>query len=412
MKYWLILGLMLLLADPLRGAESVFIKSGSMARRIIAGTEVPATCAVGDVFFDTDATAGQNIYGCTSVNTWTLQSGGSFDEAGNFTLTGSWTFEGAVHLEDATLTGASIHTNSAGSLGAGNCTGPNHFHTNTAASSTLERCSANGGNPVDVTAGGDGYTQVQGNSGSAAPSGSSTLNVVGANNVTCVAADGSPDTVTCQLSISSQAQGDIIYYNGTTWVRLGPGTSGHFLKTNGAAANPAWAAAGGALSTLHTFRPQQNEPPAANACTQDTRNNHPVLDCDATTDEAIIFSDVMNRGYSAGAVTVNVHYSMTTAVAGDTPNSEVIWCAQFERIGDGQLDIDGDSFHTAVCSAATTVPATSGHVDVIALAFANQAAIDGIAAGEGYRLKIYRDADGTGEDAAGDAEFRFAEIQQ
>lgn len=47
---------------------------------------------------------------------------------------------------------------------------------------------------------------------------------------------------------ASPAQGDIIYYNGTAWVRLAAGTSGYFLKTNGAGANPSWAA-GGAGST-------------------------------------------------------------------------------------------------------------------------------------------------------------------
>lgn len=37
------------------------------------------------------------------------------------------------------------------------------------------------------------------------------------------------------------AQGDILYYDGSNIVNLGPGTSGQFLKTNGADANPAWA---------------------------------------------------------------------------------------------------------------------------------------------------------------------------
>ena len=49
---------------------------------------------------------------------------------------------------------------------------------------------------------------------------------------------------------TTPAQGDVIYYNGTAWVRLGAGTSGHFLKTNGAGANPAWAAATAAGSLL------------------------------------------------------------------------------------------------------------------------------------------------------------------
>lgn len=39
------------------------------------GTTLPVTCAVGEAFFDSDATAGQNVYGCTATNTWTLQGG-------------------------------------------------------------------------------------------------------------------------------------------------------------------------------------------------------------------------------------------------------------------------------------------------------------------------------------------------
>lgn len=39
------------------------------------GTALPATCGVGETFFDTDATAGSNVYGCTATNTWTLQGG-------------------------------------------------------------------------------------------------------------------------------------------------------------------------------------------------------------------------------------------------------------------------------------------------------------------------------------------------
>lgn len=51
--------------------------------------------------------------------------------------------------------------------------------------------------------------------------------------------------------LTSAAQGDILYRNATQWVNLGPGTSGHFLKTNGAGANPEWAAgAGGGISNV------------------------------------------------------------------------------------------------------------------------------------------------------------------
>ena len=36
-----------------------------------------------------------------------------------------------------------------------------------------------------------------------------------------------------------------MYYNGTNYVRLGFGTAGHFLKTQGTGNNPIWAAASG-----------------------------------------------------------------------------------------------------------------------------------------------------------------------
>lgn len=50
-------------------------------------------------------------------------------------------------------------------------------------------------------------------------------------------------------SPGSVAQGDVLYYNGSTWARLGAGTSGQFLKTNGAGANPAWADGGSTVGT-------------------------------------------------------------------------------------------------------------------------------------------------------------------
>lgn len=40
-----------------------------------AGTAPPETCNVGELFYDTDGTPGQNLYGCTALNTWTLQAG-------------------------------------------------------------------------------------------------------------------------------------------------------------------------------------------------------------------------------------------------------------------------------------------------------------------------------------------------
>lgn len=47
------------------------------------GTTLPASCAVGDQFMDTDATTGQRLYLCESTNTWALQGDGAGGGSGN-----------------------------------------------------------------------------------------------------------------------------------------------------------------------------------------------------------------------------------------------------------------------------------------------------------------------------------------
>lgn len=96
---------------------------------------------------------------------------------------------------------------------------------------------------------------------------------------------------------------------------------------------------------------------------------------------------------------------MTTAVA-DT----IDWDAAFERIGDQQLDIDGDSFAAVQSVDNTTVPDTSGLVDIVSIAFTDGAQMDSVAAGEGFRIKINRDA--VSDDATGDGELVFVEIKE
>jgi len=49
---------------------------GSGVLQIPNSITLPATCEVGDVYFDTDATSGQRIYACESTNTWALQGDG------------------------------------------------------------------------------------------------------------------------------------------------------------------------------------------------------------------------------------------------------------------------------------------------------------------------------------------------
>ena len=156
--------------------------------------------------------------------------------------------------------------------------------------------------------------------------------------------------------------------------------------------------------TLCAFYPVDNEPPAANYATFDVRNGHPVLDFDQTTAEIAIFSAVLPRNYAGGGITVYVHHS-TTATTGT-----IGWTVEFERIGDSQQDVDADSFAAAQTITAATVPATSGHVDIVNVAVTNGANMDSIAVGELFRLRVTRDVGN--DDAAADAELHAVELKE
>jgi hypothetical protein len=56
-------------------SKNADFSAASSAKPFPTGTQLPATCSLGEMFFKTDAAAGQNLYACTSSNTWTLQSG-------------------------------------------------------------------------------------------------------------------------------------------------------------------------------------------------------------------------------------------------------------------------------------------------------------------------------------------------
>lgn len=61
--------------SPVSTASPVDFSGAASTKSVKAGTSLPGTCAVGELFFKTDATAGANVYGCTATNTWTAQAG-------------------------------------------------------------------------------------------------------------------------------------------------------------------------------------------------------------------------------------------------------------------------------------------------------------------------------------------------
>lgn len=156
--------------------------------------------------------------------------------------------------------------------------------------------------------------------------------------------------------------------------------------------------------SLIIFTPLQNEPPASNYATLDLRNYHPVLDFDGGTNETAIFSGVMPRHYAGSGITVNIHW------ASDGTANDVDWDVGWERIGDSQQDIDSDGFATVNSTDGTSVPGTSGNVEITAITFTNGADMDSVAVGEGFRLKVTRDA--ANDTSTDDVQLLFIEIKE
>lgn len=59
-----------------RQAKEVDFSQASYTRPFRTGPQLPATCSVGEMYFRTDAPAGQNLFGCAATNIWVLEAGG------------------------------------------------------------------------------------------------------------------------------------------------------------------------------------------------------------------------------------------------------------------------------------------------------------------------------------------------
>ena len=55
-------------------AKNIDFSAAASTRPVKTGSSLPAVCAVGELFFLSSGAPGDNVYGCTAVNTWTRQS--------------------------------------------------------------------------------------------------------------------------------------------------------------------------------------------------------------------------------------------------------------------------------------------------------------------------------------------------
>lgn len=155
--------------------------------------------------------------------------------------------------------------------------------------------------------------------------------------------------------------------------------------------------------TLLILNPLGSSHPASNFATLDLRNNHPVLDFDASTDETIYFEVRMPRHYDGGGITVALTWMASSATSGD-----VVWNVDIER---ENTDLDSDSF-AGVNAATGTANGTSGIVTSTEITFTDGADMDSVAAGEPFRLAVIRDADNGSDTMTGDAELLSVEVRE
>ena len=164
-----------------------------------------------------------------------------------------------------------------------------------------------------------------------------------------------------------------------------------------------WNFAGGSGSgtkTYAVFTVRDNQPPATAFATLDTRNSIAVLDFDAATDESAIFLGIMPEVASlASGLKIRLIWTASTATSG-----ACVWDASLERM---TTDIDTDSFDT-IASVTTTTNATSGVPNYSEITLTT---IDSVTAGDGFRLKITRDANNGSDTMTGDAELIAVEVR-
>jgi len=207
--------------------------------------------------------------------------------------------------------------------------------------------------------------------------------------------------------VGSAAQGDILYRGASTWTRLGAGTSGHYLKTNGTGANPAWAAvsASGGGSTnvwipASAWIPRTTTGAGIDSREQATNKiNTDELLFDAGTDEFAQAMIVMPNNWNAGTVTAKFHWTASTG------SGDVVWGLQ------GRAYANDDALDQAMGTAQTATDTLTATNDVDISPATSAITLGGTAAsGNPVIFQVYRDADAAGDTLAADARLLGVEI--
>lgn len=204
--------------------------------------------------------------------------------------------------------------------------------------------------------------------------------------------------------VGSAAQGDILYRGATTWTRLGAGTSGQFLKTNGTGANPAWASQAGVVQNVW-LPAAQWIPRTTTGCGIDSRElstnkvNTDELLFDAATAEYAQAMVVMPSNYNAGTVTAKFHWTASTG------SGDVVWGLKARSYA------NDDALDQAMGTAQTATDTLTATNDLDISPATSAITIGGtVASGNPVIFEVYRDAAAGGDTLGADARLLGVEI--
>lgn len=210
------------------------------------------------------------------------------------------------------------------------------------------------------------------------------------------------------FTVGSDATGDVFYRgSGTVLARLGPGTSGQFLKTQGAGAAPVWSTV-----TAGDSRISRNLEPAAGALpdsnfpalgkTVGSNWTFDTLDFDPATNESVYWYEPIPTDLTPNTGTLTLYWTATVGTAGQA----VYWQVTSRPIADGEV-IDATTTPSTVTDNAndTLLGTTSIHKLSIPLS------TSAWASGEVMQIKVNRDAANVSDALTGDAKLLRATLE-
>lgn len=203
--------------------------------------------------------------------------------------------------------------------------------------------------------------------------------------------------------VGSAAQGDILYRGASTWTRLGAGTSGQYLQTQGTGANPVWATVsggGGSGSTNVWIPAAQWIPRTTTGCGIDSRElttnkiNTDELLFDAAAIEYAQAMVVLPNNWNAGTVTARFFWTASTG------SGAVVWALRARSYADD--DAIDQAMGTAQSVTDTLLATNDMHISAATSAIT----IGGtVANGNAIIFEAYRDATNGSDTLGSDARF-------